>query len=242
MLSKDLILVDKPYGATPLETIQALRLSGVLGPLEKATYAGRLDPLATGLLLVLRGEGVHEKEQYLGLSKTYEIEFAFGVETDTGDLLGIPQAGNSQVVPSLQDIITCLESITEIPYPHYSSKTVGGKPLHEYAREGMQISRPSRPAQYRITHSASPEPLASIELKTQAQHACKIVKGDFRQSIIHQAWSDIELSQTLTRYAFTIDVISGTYIRAIPEIIRNAFGVASVITKIHRTRVGDFTI
>ncbi len=163
MSFKDLILVDKPYGATPLEAIQALRLSGVLSADEKATYAGRLDPLATGLLLILHGDGVHEKDSYLGLSKAYEIEIAFGVETDTGDLLGIPNVQEGDL-PSIEKIIELLESTHEVQYPAYSSKTVAGKPLHEYTRDGVEVSRPSRAVHYQVTHSAALAPLASSNL------------------------------------------------------------------------------
>ena len=241
MLSKDLILVNKPYGATPLEVIQALRLSGVLSANEKATYAGRLDPLATGLLLILKGEGVHEKEAYMGLNKTYEIQIVFGVETDTGDLLGIPNAQTAEL-PDLKKVVSLLESTHEIQYPAYSSKTVDGKALHEYTREGTEVSRPLRAVQYRVIQSTTVDPVASTALKALAQHASSIVNGDFRPDTIKQAWQAIELPQELQCIALTVEVKSGTYMRAIPEILNNAFGVSSVVTKIHRTRVGDFDL
>jgi len=52
------------------------------------TYAGRLDPLAEGLLLVLTGEECKNKEKYLGLDKEYEVDVLFGFATDTYDILG----------------------------------------------------------------------------------------------------------------------------------------------------------
>jgi tRNA U55 pseudouridine synthase TruB len=87
-----LIPAYKEWGKTPLETLDALRakypsLAGL--PLS---YAGRLDPLAEGLMLVLVGEINKDRERYLHLNKTYEVEILFGVKTDTGDLFGVPEA------------------------------------------------------------------------------------------------------------------------------------------------------
>lgn len=53
------------------------------------TYAGRLDPLASGELLVLTGEECKQKDKYLGLDKTYRVKILFGVATDTHDVLGV---------------------------------------------------------------------------------------------------------------------------------------------------------
>ena len=55
----------------------------------KATYAGRLDPMASGIVPILYGEDVHRKDYFMGHDKTYEVEILCGVSTDTGDVLGI---------------------------------------------------------------------------------------------------------------------------------------------------------
>ena len=52
------------------------------------TYAGRLDPMASGVLLVLAGEETKNKDKYLGLDKEYDFEILFGFATDTYDILG----------------------------------------------------------------------------------------------------------------------------------------------------------
>lgn len=237
----NLILVNKPYGATPLETIQALRRLGILSENEKATYAGRLDPLATGLLLILKGEGVHEKEKYLALEKTYEIDLVFGAATDTGDLVGVPHAQES-AAPQPEEIAAHLESISEGEYPAFSSKTVNGKALHEYAREGVQIPRPSRPMRYSVTHASKAPAITSKNLISQISTACELVKGDFRQTEILSAWKALKLPENLAQYTFTINATSGTYMRAIPEIIQKKFGTVSVVTRITRTKIGDLDL
>ena len=58
---------------------------------EKMTYAGRLDPMAEGALIVLARNAIYEKERYLKMDKEYEGEILFGFETDTYDALGMPE-------------------------------------------------------------------------------------------------------------------------------------------------------
>ncbi|MDR3558554.1 MAG: hypothetical protein P4L61_03415 [Candidatus Pacebacteria bacterium] len=82
-------VVDKSIGETPLECLERTRLEKGIACDVPMTYAGRLDPLASGKLLILVGEECKEKEKYLGYDKEYEVEVLFGVKTDTGDALGL---------------------------------------------------------------------------------------------------------------------------------------------------------
>ena len=82
------IVLYKKEGETPLECINRSKEEGIIPKQEKATYAGRLDPMAEGLLLVLTGDMVHKKDEYIKLPKDYEVEVLLGVSTDTGDVLG----------------------------------------------------------------------------------------------------------------------------------------------------------
>lgn len=84
------LVLNKQVGETPLACIERFRVSHPEYQEVKMTYAGRLDPIASGLLIVLTGDKVHEKESYLGLPKTYECVALLGVATDTYDVLGIP--------------------------------------------------------------------------------------------------------------------------------------------------------
>ena len=83
------MISEKMIGETPLECLERTRLEKGIAALVPMTYAGRLDPLASGKLLILVGDECKEKEKYLGLDKEYEIEVLFGVMTDTGDALGL---------------------------------------------------------------------------------------------------------------------------------------------------------
>ena len=67
-------LTYKNIGETPLECLERVRLEYGKAPEVPMTYAGRLDPMAEGLLLVLSGKELQNKDKYLGLPKTYEFE------------------------------------------------------------------------------------------------------------------------------------------------------------------------
>jgi len=86
---ENILLLNKKEGETPLEALNALRHKrGKKYQDIKMTYAGRLDPMASGVLLVLLGEETKNKEKYIALDKEYEFEVLFCVATDTYYILG----------------------------------------------------------------------------------------------------------------------------------------------------------
>jgi tRNA pseudouridine55 synthase len=90
-MKKDQVLkLYKKVGETPLECLERFRKNHPKFKNQKMTYAGRLDPLAEGELLVLVGESCKNKEKYLKLDKEYLVDILFGFETDSYDLLGLP--------------------------------------------------------------------------------------------------------------------------------------------------------
>lgn len=139
-------LVWKEVGETPVEAIQKFKKENLKKNPEldflPMTYAGRLDPMAEGLLVLLSGEETKNKEKYLGLRKKYTFEMLWGVETDTHDVLGVVSSFNAlgpRDVTEEKEIKEYLKKNTgkfEQYYPMYSSRPVGGKPLFEWAREG----------------------------------------------------------------------------------------------------------
>jgi tRNA pseudouridine(55) synthase len=147
-------IIHKKVGETPLEAIERFRA----GHSEYAdlasvpmTYAGRLDPMAEGKLLILIGDECKNKEKYLGLDKEYEVEILFGVDTDTHDVLGRILKVNTcakaaenfsknyvqnDLQNKLQNNVQKYVGKFEQKYPAFSSRTVGGKALHVHARAG----------------------------------------------------------------------------------------------------------
>jgi tRNA pseudouridine55 synthase len=204
------------------------------------TYAGRLDPLATGLLIILTGDDVHKKESFTNLAKTYEIEICFGLKTDTGDLLGVIEQSNFEQYIDSKQIVREIEQTKQWSYPKFSARTVDGKQLHQLARLGNISEPPVRLMSYEFENHN----LGSID-SNQIYHLHKkslMVKGDFRQKEIQESWAAILLPKNIPCMEATINVTSGTYIRSIPDILKEKIGITCVITKIHRTKIGEFTL
>lgn len=155
----------KPLGKTPLEAAEAFRQRGVwvygrrlpIPADVPIAYAGRLDPMAEGLLLFLVGEKCKELKRYTSFNKTYVVEVLLGVSTDTGDLLGLVTKESRvesleprfERIPSNAGPVSALDSSLYVQkildkflgvhyweYPVFSSKTVQGKPLFRWFYEG----------------------------------------------------------------------------------------------------------
>jgi hypothetical protein len=86
-----MIKLYKKIAETPLQALKRLRRRRPELADARLSYAGRLDPMACGILPVLVGEENDRRENFLGRDKTYVFTVLFGVATDTFDLLGIPK-------------------------------------------------------------------------------------------------------------------------------------------------------
>ncbi len=206
---------------------------------EKLSYLGRLDPLAYGQMLVAIGEANKDREKYLGLDKTYRVKFLSGISTDTGDLLGLVDSVEEWRVPaSLEKALRSLVGVHRLPYPLYSSKTVGGKPLHEYGREGKEVERPLREMSILSLKFIGQESVSSEEVYKSAVEATEKVKGDFRQELIRARWEEFYTTHkdvVFTGFTIEISVTSGTYIRALTELFEDTLGVPFLAYSIERT-------
>src|SRR5882724_12690946 len=78
----------KELGETPRERLERLRVQKPHFEHEVLSYAGRLDPMAEGVMLCLVGSANSRREQYLDMSKEYTLDVLFGFSTDTYDVLG----------------------------------------------------------------------------------------------------------------------------------------------------------
>ena len=207
---EQVILLNKNVSETPLECLERFRGEHPEYANVKMTYAGRLDPMASGLLVVLAGDMVHKKEEFLNLSKTYEATIVLGIESDTFDCLGLvwnPPLHKGRWHEALRvtegsDVIETLNSFIGTysqTYPAYSSKTVNGKQLHSITRS--HFAEPSRDRAPLIlpTHMVTVEGISNIhvqeisveELVHDVIPKIKAVTGDFRQEEIIKSWENL---------------------------------------------------
>src|SRR5690349_10776293 len=108
--------------------------------LPKMGHGGTLDPFATGLLVVLVGQGVKLARYFLGADKEYQGVIRFGETTLSGDNTDPISETSHQLPPSLESLQAVAFQFTLEPYlqipPMFSAKKKGGTPLYHLARAG----------------------------------------------------------------------------------------------------------
>jgi tRNA pseudouridine55 synthase len=251
MKDKIRIVYKKP-GQTPLDCIDELKKNDKNLSHLPITYAGRLDPLAEGLLVLLIGSECHNKDEYLKLPKEYEVTILFGFATDTYDLMGkvvkSPELIDKKF--SQADIVDIIPQFTgriKQFYPPYSSRTVKGKPLYQWSREGKidEISIPSHDVFVEKIEIIKEGEIKGDKLLSVIKKNISYVKGDFRQTEIINIWHDIlkekkeEIYQTIT---LRINCGSGVYVRGLAHEIGVNLGIPALALKIVRTKVGEYKI
>lgn len=237
-------------GETPLECLERLRLENPKYEDIKMTYAGRLDPMAEGEMLVLVGEECHDKEKYLGLDKEYEFEVLFGFQTDSYDILGLPYLDVES--PSDYDVARHEEKIQRFlksvkgkqiqKYPPFSSKTVEGKQLFELAKAGKldESQLPERQIEIYEVELLKSYWMMGRDLKADIFKRILLVTGDFRQEEILQKWT--EVLQGREKEQFLISKIrlkcsSGTYVRGLVNSLSERISYPAVTFHIKRTQI-----
>lgn len=221
----------KNLGETPLECLERFRAENLEYADVPMTYAGRLDPMAEGLLIVLTGEECKKKDDYLGLDKEYVFEVLFGLQTDTYDILGVPRLSfvRGREEMTIENFIG--KRIQK--YPAYSSRTF------EKARSGEEYEVPTKEVEtYGLEELEKREISAGMALP-EISRRINLVKGDFRQGQILDTWQNLLKSDFDRKFEikkFKINCSSGTYVRS----IANEMG--GLAYSIHRTRVGEYEI
>lgn len=141
-----ILVIDKPRGITSNGALQQVKhLFGA----AKAGHTGALDPLATGVLPLCFGEATKFSQSMLDSDKAYIATARLGVRTETGDSEGavvdecpVPLALSAEILEPILDRFR--GDIEQVP-SMYSALKHKGKPLYEYAREGIEVERPARP-------------------------------------------------------------------------------------------------
>lgn len=137
-----LLLLDKPADFSSHDIIAITRR---ILKTKKIGHSGTLDPMATGLLLLLIGrEATKRQDQFLKLEKTYEAVLKLGEETSSWDAYSevitvkpIPPLTLGKIKEAAQRLTGSIRQ----PIPFYSAKRINGKRMYEMAREGQSIEQ-----------------------------------------------------------------------------------------------------
>ncbi|MBS0584795.1 MAG: tRNA pseudouridine(55) synthase TruB [Verrucomicrobia bacterium] len=136
-----ILLIDKPKGKTSFHLVALLRK---LTNVQKIGHGGTLDPLATGVMVLLVGKAFTTKaDSFLTHDKEYTTRILLGTETDSYDITGAITRQET-TIPTLEEITKALTlfqgTVSQIP-PMFSAKKHKGKKLYELARKGQEIER-----------------------------------------------------------------------------------------------------
>ena len=144
-----ILVVDKPAKISCAQLLNCMKR--LLPRKTKIGHAGTLDPLATGVLLVLVGRGATRRcEQLMGQPKQYRAVIRLGATTRTLDADEPETQDINPAIPTLEQIYQVLPrfigTIQQVP-PIFSALKRGGRPLYELARKGQDIQLEPRPVQ-----------------------------------------------------------------------------------------------
>ena len=242
------IFIDKPKGFTPLELVKKYKKENLIKK-EKVCYAGRLDPMARGKMILLKGIECKETTKYCNLNKTYHFTVLFGFETDTYDLLG--KVINS--FPISLDKISLKKYVKKFkqPYPSYSSFIIRHneerRPIWEWTKMGKlsELTVPTKEVEIFSLEEISY--LEKIENKKDLEEyifkninlLSDINKKKFRVNEILEIWKQtfetFEIKPIIKKYRAKVS--SGTYIRSLVNRIGIDLGCGAITLDIDRVEL-----
>ncbi|MCB0420165.1 MAG: tRNA pseudouridine(55) synthase TruB [Bdellovibrionales bacterium] len=185
-----LLLVDKPEGMTSHDVVARIRR--VLG-IKAVGHTGTLDPMASGLMVLLLGEATKISDYLLNGDKGYALAVQLGVRTDSLDRTGEVLSKETVDIPmeKIQSAIESLQGSHELLIPKFSAKKVDGKKLYEYARKSVEIDWPSKEMSF--------FDFKEIEIQADSfQLEMKCSKGSFIRSWSSQVGENLRVGATLT--------------------------------------------
>lgn len=244
----EVLRLYKNLGETPLECVVRYRDEHPQYQDTKMTYLGRLDPMAEGLLLVL-AHNTKEKESYLKLDKTYEFEVLWGFSSDSYDTLGqvVPGKTPQKLESKMSGVLKKISDKKSQSYPAFSSRTVSGKALFMWAREGKieEVDVPEKNIKIFSIEHIHTRAITGREILEEVSRRMELVGGDFRQEAILGTWQNALLPHQQEIYLiskFKADVSSGTYVRGLANEMGEILGSGALAWSIKRTRVGEFRL
>lgn len=191
-----ILLIDKEKGITSYDVIR--KVKRVLGREQKIGHAGTLDPLASGLLILLLGKATKSMNTFHTYNKVYEVVGQLGFATDTQDMEGkVINKDEKGIKPNMQELREVIEKnflgdISQTP-PNYSAKKINGQKAYDLARKGKEFTIEKKDihiSQYEVYEYAFPIIKCKIKCST----------GTYIRTLIN------DLGIKLNTYATVIDL------------------------------------
>lgn len=194
------LIINKPINYTSRDVVNVISKHYQT---KKVGHTGTLDPLATGVLVILVGQYTKLTDLITAYDKEYVATMQFGIKTDTGDITGKIIEKQAYDLTNLKQVIASMVGTYEQTVPAYSAIKINGKKLYQYARHNEEVTLPTR----MVT-------IKEIEL----------------------------LESNKEEVTFRVIVSKGTYIRSLIEDIATKLNTVATMTKLMRTKQGQFDI
>lgn len=181
---------------------------------KRAGHTGSLDPLATGVLPICFGESTKFSQYLLDADKCYESTYRLGVSTETGDCEGAivqEQSAHHVTQDMVEALLPTFRGLIKQTPSIYSALKYQGKPLYQWAREGLEI-----PDEARKTREVT---VYHYELLA------------FRSAEVCGGYPEVDV---------VVSCSKGTYIRSLAEDLGMQLGVGAHVIRLHRKAAGPF--
>lgn len=247
--NKNIIIANKPTGWTPLEVITYLKTIQEF-KLSKLSYAGRLDPMARGLMIILKDSECTNQNLYHNFNKTYNFKLLLGISTDTYDILGkITGTKYYKHITNTEtkELLHKFKGKQIQHYPPYSSVRVKGKPLWTYAKQNKLdlINIPSKEVNINtltLVNTQTIDKKSLLDLITSKIILISKNNSDkFRQNEILPLWDTIQ-NQSYQIIEINADVSCGTYIRSLCHLMGEKLNIPAIALDIYRTKVDQYDL
>jgi len=185
-----ILLVDKPEGITSNRLVGAVKK--LVRP-AKVGHSGTLDPAASGLMVVLIGQGTRTLDYLDESRKEYRLTVRLGEETDTDDREGkvIGTGDPSGIAPArIEEALESYRGVLDQVPPQYSALKKNGVPLYKLARQGIQTDVPARKVEvFSLILKKWAPPLLNLEMISS--------KGTYARSIARDLGRDLDVGGRL---------------------------------------------
>ncbi len=186
-----LLLFNKPILWTSHDVVDFVRRR--IGQ-QAVGHAGTLDPMATGLLLILLGKWTKKSEELMGLAKGYEGTIRLGVQTDSYDLDGRIESFGSHGDFGFEEVSSLFSSMTgkisQTP-PVYSALKLNGKKFYDLARQGVAVA--PKPREVEVS-----EFVLNYIHEAELGFRLSCSKGTYVRSIAHEVGRRLGCGATLS--------------------------------------------
>ncbi len=246
IMQQEVFHIYKPKGISPLDAIKDFKSKNPKFENIKMTYAGRLDPMAEGVLLIIAGKELKKIKEYLKLDKKYEGAFLFGFCSDTHDILGIPEKRRGSLdKESIKETLLQFEGEFSFSLPLFSAYKIKGKPLFQWKLENRtdEIKVPKKVVSIYKLQVREVKQICKENLESEILNNLDMVRGNFRQERIKKEWKKLLKEEEYYWIAkVKIFCSSGTYVRSIAHRAGKRLKSGSVLLDLRRTAVGSYEI